>query len=176
MVEAYIGIGSNLGDRRDLCSRALGLLGMLPHSRLIAYSSAYETEPVGEAVGGPFLNLVARVDTELPVRRLLLILQETERGLGRDIERRLGPRTMDLDLLFYGEQVIHDGDLVVPHPRLHERRFVLIPLAELTRNLVHPVLGQAVSTLLAAIRDPHGVQRLEEAVVPWTHDGGACRT
>ncbi|MEK6603647.1 MAG: 2-amino-4-hydroxy-6-hydroxymethyldihydropteridine diphosphokinase, partial [Nitrospirota bacterium] len=128
MVEAYIGIGSNLGDRRDLCSRALGLLGMLPHSRLIAHSSAYETEPVGD-VGGAFVNLVARVDTELPVRRLLSILQETERGLGRDIDRRSGPRTMDIDLLFYGDQVIHDGELVVPHARLHERRFVLAPLA-----------------------------------------------
>lgn len=175
MVEAYIGIGSNLGDRRDFCARALGLLGMLPHSRLIAHSSTYETEPVGD-VGGPFLNLVARVDTELPARRLLGILQETERGLGRDLEKRSGPRTIDLDLLFYGEQVIHDGDLVVPHPRLHERRFTLIPLAELTRNLVHPVLGQTVSTLLAALRDPHDVQRLEDAVVPWTRDGGACRT
>ena len=181
MVEAYIGIGSNLGDRRDLCSRALGLLGMLPHSRLIAYSSAYETEPVGD-VGGAFLNLVARVDTELPVRRLLLILQETERGLGRgielgrDIDRRPGPRTMDLDLLLYGDHVIHAGELVVPHARLHERRFVLAPLAELTRNLVHPVLGQTVSTLLAALHDPHEVRRLEEPVVPWTPAGGACRT
>lgn len=175
MVEAYIGIGSNLGDRRDLCSRALGLLGLLPHSRLVAHSSAYETEPVGD-VGGAFLNLVARVDTELPVRRLLLILQETERGLGRDIDRRAGPRTMDLDLLLYGDEVIHDGELVVPHPRLHERRFVLAPLAELTRNLVHPVLGQAVSTLLAALLDPHAVRRLEESVVPWTPAGGACRT
>jgi len=181
MVEAYIGIGSNLGDRRDLCSRALGLLGMLPHSRLIAYSSAYETEPVGD-VGGAFLNLVARVDTELPVRRLLLILQETERGLGRgielgrDIDRRPGPRTMDLDLLLYGDHVIHAGELVVPHARLHERRFVLAPLAELTRNLVHPVLGQTVSTLLAALHDPHEVRRLEESVVPWTPAGGACRT
>jgi 2-amino-4-hydroxy-6-hydroxymethyldihydropteridine diphosphokinase len=175
MVEAYIGIGSNLGDRRDLCSRALGLLGLLPHSRLIAHSSAYETEPVGD-VGGAFVNLVARVDTELPVRRLLSILQETERGLGRDIDRRAGPRTMDIDLLFYGDQVIHDGELVVPHARLHERRFVLAPLAELTRNLVHPVLGQTVSTLLAALHDPHGVRCLEEPVVPWTPAGGACRT
>jgi len=175
MVEAYIGIGSNLGDRRDLCSRALGLLGMLPHSRLIAHSSAYETEPVGD-VGGAFVNLVARVDTELPVRRLLSILQETERGLGRDLDRRAGARTMDIDLLFYGDEVIHDGELIVPHARLHERRFVLAPLADLTRNLVHPVLGQTVSTLLAALHDPHGVRRLEEPVVPWTPAGGACRT
>jgi 2-amino-4-hydroxy-6-hydroxymethyldihydropteridine diphosphokinase len=175
MVEAYIGIGSNLGDRRDLCSRALGLLSMLPHSRLIAYSSAYETEPVGD-VGGPFLNLVARVDTELSVRRLMLLLEETERGLGRNLEKRAGPRTMDLDLLFYGDRIIHDGDLVVPHPRLHERRFVLTPLAEVTRNFLHPVLGQTLSTLLAALRDPHEVRRLEDSVIPWTPQGGACRT
>jgi 2-amino-4-hydroxy-6-hydroxymethyldihydropteridine diphosphokinase len=175
MVEAYIGIGSNLGDRRDYCSRALGLLSMLPQSRLIAYSSTYETEPVGD-VGGPFLNLVARVDTELPVRRLLLILKETERGLGRDSGHCPGPRTMDLDLLFYGDHVIHADDLVVPHPRLHERRFVLTPLAELTRNFLHPVLGQTVSTLLADLHDPHQVRRLEDSVIPWTREGGACRT
>ena len=84
-VDAYIGIGSNLGDRRDFCSRALGLLGMLPRSGLSGYSSAYETEPVGD-VGGPFLNLVAKVETELPIHRLMEILSETERGLGRNLQ------------------------------------------------------------------------------------------
>lgn len=172
-VVAYIGIGSNLGDRRDLCMRALGLLGFLPHSQLTRYSSAYETEPVGD-VGGPFLNLVARVETELPVRRLWTILQETERGLGRDLERRSGPRTMDLDLLLYGDQVIHETDLEIPHPRLQERRFVLVPLVELAPDLVHPRLGKTVSALLAVLHDPHTVRRLEEPVIPWTRGSGRC--
>jgi 2-amino-4-hydroxy-6-hydroxymethyldihydropteridine diphosphokinase len=174
MVETYIGIGSNLGDRRDFCARALGLLGMLPHSQLVRYSSTYETEPVGD-VGGPFLNLVARVDTNLPPWRLLLILKETERGLGRDPDRPSGSRTMDLDLLFYGDQVIQHDGLAIPHPRLHERRFVLAPLAELAPDFRHPVLGETVASLLATLRDPHAVRRLEEPVVPWT-PGGACRT
>ncbi len=82
---------------------------------------------------------------------------------------------MDLDLLFYGDQVIHDNGLEVPHPRLHERRFVLAPLAELAPAFRHPVLGKTVASLLAALKDPHAVRRLEEPVVPWTREGGACR-
>jgi 2-amino-4-hydroxy-6-hydroxymethyldihydropteridine diphosphokinase len=173
MIETYIGIGSNLGDRRDFCARALGLLGMLPQSRLVGSSSAYETEPVGD-VGGPFLNLVARVDTDLPAWRLLLILKETELGLGRERDRPSGPRTIDLDLLFYGDQVIQDHGLVIPHPRLHERRFVLAPLAELAPAFRHPVSGETVASLLAALKDPHAIRCLEEPVVPWA-PGGACR-
>jgi 2-amino-4-hydroxy-6-hydroxymethyldihydropteridine diphosphokinase len=173
MVETYIGIGSNLGDRRDFCARALGLLGMLPQSQLVRYSSAYETEPVGD-VGGPFVNLVARVDTDLPAWRLLQILKETERGLGRDPDRPSGSRTMDLDLLFYGDQVIHDDGLEVPHLRLHERRFVLAPMAELAPAFRHPVLGETMASLLTALKDPHAVRRLEKPIVPWT-PGGVCR-
>ena len=119
-VEAYIGIGSNLGDRRDFCSRALGLLGLLPRSVLTGYSFTYETEAVGD-VGGPFLNLVAKVETELPAERLLEILLETERGLGRTLNERQGPRTIDLDLLFYGDQVIKEpgpDGLILP-PGFH---------------------------------------------------------
>jgi 2-amino-4-hydroxy-6-hydroxymethyldihydropteridine diphosphokinase len=175
-VDAYIGIGSNLGDRRDFCSRALGLLGMLPRSGLSGYSSAYETEPVGD-VGGPFLNLVAKVETELPIHRLMEILSETERGLGRNLQDRSGPRTIDLDLLFYGNCVINEpgpNALIVPHPRLHLRRFVLAPLAELAADFCHPVLSQTISALLAEVRDPHEVRRLPDPVVPWSREGQRC--
>jgi 2-amino-4-hydroxy-6-hydroxymethyldihydropteridine diphosphokinase len=175
-VDAYIGIGSNLGDRRDFCSRALGLLGMLPRSALSGYSSAYETEPVGD-VGGPFLNLVARLETQLPIQRLMEILLETERGLGRNLQDRSGPRTLDLDLLFYGNHVMNEpgpNGLIVPHPRLHLRRFVLAPLAELAPDLRHPVLSQTMATLLAEVRDQHEVRRLPDPVVPWSREGQRC--
>jgi 2-amino-4-hydroxy-6-hydroxymethyldihydropteridine diphosphokinase len=175
-VTAYIGIGSNLGDRRDFCSRALGLLGMLPRSTLTGYSSVYETEPVGD-VGGRFLNLVARIETELPPEGLLEILTETERGLGRDLDHRQGPRTIDLDLLFYGDEIIQRAGasgLTVPHPRLHLRRFVLTPLAELAPEFRHPTLGRTVSELLGALDDAHDVRRLAEPIVPWTREAGRC--
>ena len=175
-LDAYIGIGSNLGDRRDFCSRALGLLGMLPRSTLSGYSSAYEAEPVGD-VGGPFLNLVARVDTQLPIHQLMEILSETERGLGRNLQDRSGARTLDLDLLFYGDQVIQEpglNGLIVPHPRLHLRRFVLAPLAELAPDFRHPVLFQTMSALLAEVRDHHAVRRLPDPIVPWSREGQRC--
>jgi 2-amino-4-hydroxy-6-hydroxymethyldihydropteridine diphosphokinase len=172
-VDAYIGIGSNLGDRRDFCSRALGLLGMLPRSALSGYSSGYETEPVGD-VGGPFLNLVARIETKLPAKRLVEILLETERGLGRDLEDRKGPRTIDLDLLLYGNQVLNESGLIVPHPRLHLRRFVLAPLAELAPDFRHPVLRLTVSALLEGIKDAHRVSRLPDPIVPWSREGERC--
>ena len=170
-IVSYIGIGSNLGDRRDFCARALGLLGMMPRTVLDGYSSTYETEPVGD-VGEAFLNLVARIRTELPPDRLMALLLETERGLGRGIHDQAGPRTIDLDLLLYGDRIIQgeDNGLIVPHPRLHQRRFVLAPLAELAPELRHPVLGQTISALFTALKDSHKVRRLPEGVVPWRRD------
>ena len=159
----FIGFGSNLGDRVDFCDRAVTLMGLLPNSRLLAVSSLYETEPVDDA-GAPgegwFLNGVVQIETNLTPQSLHRVCREVEKALGRDPEHRTGPRTMDLDLLFYRNWVIQDAGLTVPHPRLHLRRFVLEPLVELEPGFLHPVLKQAVSTLLAQLDDPHRVRKL----------------
>lgn len=160
----FIGFGSNLGNRVDFCDRAVTLLSLLPHSQLVAVSSLYETEPVADA-GAPgegwFLNGVVQLETDVKPESLLAVCREIERSLGRDTEHRSGPRTLDLDILLYGDQVFEGPGLTVPHPRLHLRRFVLEPLSELAPTLVHPVLKQTLSHLLAQLTDNHRVRRLD---------------
>jgi 2-amino-4-hydroxy-6-hydroxymethyldihydropteridine diphosphokinase len=160
---AFIGFGSNVGDRVDLCDRAVTLLSLLPHSQLLGVSLLYETEPVkvGTDPGdGWFLNGVVQLGTDVTPRSLLMVLREIERSLGRDEEHRSGPRTMDLDLLFYGSQVIDEPGLVVPHPRLHQRRFVLLPLSELDPSWIHPSLDRSIAQLLADVKDRSEVRLL----------------
>lgn len=160
---AFIAFGSNVGDRVDFCDRAITLLSLLPHSQMTGVSSLYETEPVDDSRNpGPgwFLNGVVRVDTDIAPHSLLAICQEIESALGRDTSARGGPRTMDLDLLFYGTRVITQPGLAVPHPRLHERRFVLAPLAELAPELLHPVLHRPVQALLQGLTDAAVVRAL----------------
>ena len=135
----FIGFGSNLGDRRDYCDRAVTLLRLLPHSNVTGVSSLYQTEPIDtdSAPGSAwFYNGVVRLETNLAARSLLEICQEVERGLGRERRNRNAPRTMDLDILFYGYQTINETHLTIPHPRLYLRRFVLAPLVELDPGLV----------------------------------------
>ncbi len=163
METVFIGFGSNVGDRVDLCDRAVTLLSLLPHSRLMGVSLLYETEPVrGETDPGDgwFLNGVVQIETDITPQSLLAILQEIERSLGRDEENRSGPRTIDLDILFYGERVIKEPGLTIPHPRLHGRRFVLMPLNELDPLWIHPMLKQSVDQLLREVKDPAQVQLL----------------
>ncbi len=164
MATAFIGFGSNLGNRIDFCDRAVTLLGLLPHSRLDAVSSLYETEPIDDGASpGPdwFLNGVVQIDTNITPKSLLEICREIERALGRDPDNRKGPRTLDLDLLFYDDCVLTDPSLMVPHPRLHQRRFVLAPLVELDPDRRHPVLGKSLRELLATLADPSVVRRLD---------------
>ena len=151
MALAYVGLGSNLGDRRATLRRALELLAAEPDVELVTVSAVRETEPVGLADQPRFLNAVAAVETPLPPRALLERLLAVEVALGRTrTGPRFGPRTIDLDLLLHGDAVVDEPGLTVPHPRLHERRFVLEPLAELDPHLVVPGRGP-VEALLAEL-------------------------
>jgi 2-amino-4-hydroxy-6-hydroxymethyldihydropteridine diphosphokinase len=147
-IRAYVGLGSNLGDREATLLRALELLAAEPRLTVVAVSVFRDTEPVGYVEQPRFLNGVAAVDTELSARELLDRLLGVERSLGRRRSGpRFGPRTVDLDLLLYGDATVEEPGLSVPHPRLGERRFVLEPLAELDPSLTLPD-GREVLDLL----------------------------
>ncbi len=151
MKEAYVGIGSNLGDREQNVRRAVELLGADAEIEVVALSELRETEPVGFADQPRFVNGAARVRTALPPRALLDRLLEIERSLGRmRTAERYGPRTIDLDLLLYGDEVVDEPGLRVPHPRLAERRFALEPLLDLDPELSVPGRGR-VQALLAGL-------------------------
>jgi 2-amino-4-hydroxy-6-hydroxymethyldihydropteridine diphosphokinase len=145
---AYIGLGSNLGDREATLRRALARLNATLGVRVVAVSSFRETDPVGFTEQPKFVNAVAAVETELDPRALLETLLSIERAMGRTRDApRFGPRTIDLDLLLYEDRVVDEPGLQVPHPRLHERTFVLEPLAELEPALIVPGRGPLESLL-----------------------------
>jgi 2-amino-4-hydroxy-6-hydroxymethyldihydropteridine diphosphokinase len=160
----YIAFGSNQGDRLDYCDRVVTLLGLLPHSQLVAVSSLYETEPMIDERTNPgtesFLNGVVCIETDIAPRDLLEICREIEQALGRDHDQRDGPRTLDLDILFYGARIIHETNLHIPHPRLHLRRFVLAPMVEVDPEWRHPDLGVTVKELLDGLPPTPYVWRL----------------
>lgn len=151
MNTAYIGIGSNLGDRHQNCLMALDMLQKTPGCKLTAHSNWYLTEPVGVKGQEQYINGVASISTELSAHDLLRILLAIEQDMGRVRRRRWESRIIDLDLLLYGREVINEKHLTVPHPLMHVRRFVLVPLVELEPNLTHPSLGLTISELLAQL-------------------------
>ncbi len=167
MAEAtvYLGLGSNLGDRLENLRRALEMLAEAAPIETV--SSVYETAPWGVKEQPRFLNAVCRARTTFPPERLLEELQRIEKSLGRQRKERWGPRLVDLDILFYDELVLDTPELTIPHPLLHERAFVLVPLAEIAPGLYHPRMGKTVAELLQTAPDRIGVRYYSPPASLW---------
>ncbi|MDK1080831.1 MAG: 2-amino-4-hydroxy-6-hydroxymethyldihydropteridine diphosphokinase [Anaerolineae bacterium] len=145
----YIALGSNLGRRLDNLRAAIG--SMSPAIQVLRESKIYETPPWGYEDQPAFLNMVVKAETKLEPERLLKNLKQIEAGMGRENSVHWGPRLIDLDILFYDELVLESDPLVIPHPNLHERAFVLVPLADVGANFVHPVLETRIDKLLQTV-------------------------
>jgi len=151
-VIAYIGLGSNLGDRQGFLDQAVNLIGQIQETKICQVSAYEPSQPLAHAGQPEYLNAVARVETTLSAQALFAYLRRIEDCLGRERSTRWAPRTLDLDLLLYGDEVIRDSDLIVPHPSMHLRSFVLGPLAAMSPDLKHPVLKQTMETLRQRIK------------------------
>jgi len=160
-VESLIGIGSNLGNPAQQCREALSKLAERPGIEGIAVSPLYRTSPVGRTDQPWFVNAVALIESTLTPEALLTALQEIEQAFGRMRDIRWGPRTLDLDILSYGDCVIELPQLAVPHPRMHERCFVLAPLNDVAPRWIHPVLGRTAAELLIELNREADGQTIE---------------
>jgi 2-amino-4-hydroxy-6-hydroxymethyldihydropteridine diphosphokinase len=167
MTRAWVGIGSNEGDRLGFVKRGLGLLARDPDITLVALSSLYDTEPYGVEGQPRFLNLVAGFDTGLSAEEFLERLLEAEDRCGRIRRERWGPRTLDLDLLLFGDEMLATDALTVPHPGIAERAFVLVPFAEVAADETVPGTGATVSELLSRLGElADKVKRIGDAPKP----------
>jgi 2-amino-4-hydroxy-6-hydroxymethyldihydropteridine diphosphokinase len=157
----FLSLGSNLGDKRENLIRALDALKKEARVKVIRCSSVYSTQPVGDVAQPWFCNQVVEVDTALSPGDLLALAKKVEKRLGRRPAPRNGPRTIDIDILLAGDRIISTPGLVVPHPRMSERNFVLIPLKEIAPRAVHPVLGVDIEELLSRSGDRSIVRQIK---------------
>ncbi len=151
----FIGVGSNLGDRKETIESAQQVFSQSLGIRLIRSAPLYETEPVGGPAQGLYLNTVWEVETSLQPREILDLVLQIESQFGRNRKEKNEPRTIDLDILFFDDEIIEEPDLVVPHPRLHERWFVLKPLWDLRADFVHPIFKKSICELLDQVNAAH---------------------
>ena len=157
---AYIGIGSNLGDKLHYCENAISEILKIDRHQLLAKSSLFKTEPMGYTSQDWFVNGVIKIETDLEPPELLRTLKTIEAQLGRTETFRWGPRTIDLDILFFDDIQIETGKLKIPHPLIQDRKFVLIPLAEIDRHFIHPVLRKTIQELLDNSIEDQKVEKL----------------
>ncbi len=160
MATTYLSLGSNVGDRVEYLRRALAKLEKHPHMAIKAVSSFYETEPLEYPDQEWFVNAVAEIDTTLDPMSLLDVLQGIENELQRQRSIRWGPRTIDLDILYYDDELVAESRLMIPHIRMHDRSFVLVPLAEIAPEVCHPVLGLTSRQLLEQLKQATAVRPL----------------
>ena len=157
---AYIGIGPNLGGKLSQCEKAISEILKIDRHKLLARSSLFKTQPLGHTPQDWFVNGVIKIETDLEPSELLRTVKTIETQLGRTETFRWGPRTIDLDILFFDDIQIQTGELKIPHPLIQDRKFVLIPLAEIDRHLIHPVLEKTVQELLNDFREDQEVEKL----------------
>ncbi len=157
---AYIGIGSNLGDKLVHCEKAISEILRIDRQKLLAKSSFYKTQPIGYRSQDWFVNGVIKIETDLEAHELLQTLKTIESQLGRAETFRWGPRTIDLDILFFDDIQIRTEGLQIPHPLIQDRQFVLIPLVEIDRDLIHPVFKKTIQELLNSFKEDQGVEKL----------------
>jgi 2-amino-4-hydroxy-6-hydroxymethyldihydropteridine diphosphokinase len=157
---AFIGIGSNMGDKVRRCEEAISEVLKVDNHTLLAKSSFYKTQPVGYTEQDWFVNGVIKIETELEAFDLLRALKTIEGRMGRLQTFRWGPRAIDLDLLLFDGTCLETPEVTIPHPRLQERQFVLVPLAEIAPDLLHPVLKKSVRRLLEGLKEDQGVEKL----------------